>query len=160
MQPLVMDVMTRDVLAVAPDTGLETAARLLATSGISGAPVVLGRRIVGVVSLSDLVDPDRDRSEDPGYPLYYRISDGHAHELGDHVLPQAGRVADVMTRTVVSISAEASIFDAAERLLQLGVHRLLVLRGDELVGIVTTVGLLRAFVHLCRDALDDDLRPA
>jgi len=158
MEPRVMDVMTREVFAVAPDTGLETAARLFAHRGISGAPVVSGRSIVGVVSVSDLVDPDRDHGLDPGYPLYYRIADGFAHELGDHVLPQEGRVADVMTRTVVSIDADATIFDAAERMLALGVHRLLVLRGDELVGIVTTVGLLRAFVQICRDPTEH--RPA
>jgi len=151
MQTRVMDVMTRDVFAVAPDTGLETAARLLANRGISGAPVLSeGKRIVGVVTLSDLVDPDRDHGEDPGYPLYYRVSDGFAHELGDHVLPQEGRVSDVMTPTVVSISADATVVEAAERMLQLGVHRLLVVRGEELVGIVTTVSLLKAFVELCR----------
>ena len=160
MQPRVMDVMTREVFAVAPDTGLETAARLFANRGISGAPVVSGRRIVGVVSSSDLVDPDRDRTEEPGYPLYYRITDGLAHELGDHVLPQEGRVADVMTPTVVSISADATIFAAAERMLSLGVHRLLVVRGEELIGIVTTVGLLRAFVQLCRESEIEEQRPA
>ncbi|HET6582827.1 MAG TPA: CBS domain-containing protein [Nannocystaceae bacterium] len=148
--PRVGDVMTREVLAVAPDTGLETAARLFAHRGISGAPVVEGRRVVGVVSLADLADPDRDHTEEPGYPLFYRISDGFAHEVGEHVLPQEGRVADVMTRSVVSISADATIFEAAERMLQLGVHRLLVVRGEELIGIITTVGLLRAFVQVCR----------
>lgn len=150
MDPRVSDVMTREVFAVAPDTGLETAARLFANRGISGAPVVEGKKIVGVVTRGDLSDPDRTHTEAIGYPLYYRIADGYATELGDHVLPQAGRVSDVMTRSVVSISADATIFDAAERMLELGVHRLLVVRGEELVGIVTTVSLLRSFLKVCR----------
>lgn len=150
IDPRVSDVMTREVFAVAPDTGLETAARLFANRGISGAPVVEGRRIVGVVTLADLSDPDRDHTEQLGYPLFYRIADGFATELGDHVLPEEGRVSDVMTRSVVSISADATIFEAAERMLQLGVHRLLVVRGEELIGIITTVSLLRAFLQVCR----------
>ena len=145
----VMDVMTRDVFAVAPDTSLETAARLLAQKRISGASVIANGRVVGVVSASDLVDPDTDTSGIPGYPLYYRVMDGLAEEIGDHVRIRPGRVTEVMTHAVVSIPAEASAVDAAARMLQLGVHRLLVVRGDdELVGVVTTVDVLRAFVRL------------
>jgi CBS domain-containing protein len=43
-----MDVMTRDVFAVALDTSLEAAARMLAQRRIGGAPVLSeGRRVVG-----------------------------------------------------------------------------------------------------------------
>lgn len=145
----VMDVMTTDVFAVSPDTSLETAARLLAQKRISGAPVLDKGRVVGVVSASDLVDPDADVGGVPGYPLYYRVTDGLAEEIGDHVRVRPGRVTEVMTHAVVSIAADATIADAASRMLQLGVHRLLVVRGDdELAGVVTTVDLLRGFVRL------------
>ena len=146
----VMDVMTRDVFAVAPDTSLETAARMLAQRRISGAPVISeGRRVVGVVSASDLVDPDNDAGEVEGYPLYYRVIDGLAQELGDHVQVRPGRVQDVMTAAVVSIAGDATVVEAGARMLSLGVHRLMVVHGDdELIGVVTTVDLLRAFVHM------------
>jgi len=144
----VMEFMSRDVYAVAPDTSLETAARMLAQRRISGAPVIESGRVVGVVSASDLVDPDTDVSGIPGHPLYYRVMDGLAEEIGDDVHVRPGRVSEVMTPTVVSIAADATIVEAGRRMLQLGVHRLLVLRGDnELAGVVTTVDLLRAFVE-------------
>ena len=144
----VMDVMTRDVFAVAPDTSLETAARMLAQRRISGAPVLAGGRVVGVISASDLVDPDNDADDTPGYPLYYRVVDGLAEELGDHVRVRPGRVQDVMTAAVVSIAGDATVVEAGARMLALGVHRLIVVHGDdELMGVVTTVDLLRAFVH-------------
>lgn len=63
----VMEFMSRDVFAVGPDTSLETAARLLAQRRISGAPVIDKGRVVGVISASDLVDPDCDVSGVPGY---------------------------------------------------------------------------------------------
>jgi CBS domain-containing protein len=49
------DIMTRDVLTVTPSTSLQEAAELLAVGHMSGAPVVEGGRLVGVVSLSDIV---------------------------------------------------------------------------------------------------------
>jgi CBS domain-containing protein len=145
---LVSDFMSRDVFAVGPDTSLETAARMLAQRRIGGAPVIDKGRVVGVISASDLVDPDTDVSGVPGYPLYYRVMDGLAEEIGDDVHVRPGRVSEIMTPSVVSIAGDATIVEAARRMLQLGVHRLLVLRGDnELAGVVTTVDLLRGFVH-------------
>jgi CBS domain-containing protein len=145
----VMDVMTREVFAVAPDTSLETAARLLAQKRVSGAPVISDGRVVGVVSASDLVDPDVDASAVPGYPLYYRVVDGLAEEIGDHVRLRPGCVRDIMTSGVISVPADATVVEAAARMLQLGVHRLIVVKGiDELAGVVSTVDLLRGFVHL------------
>lgn len=145
----VMHVMSRDVYAVSPDTSLETASRMLAQRRISGAPVIEKGRVVGVVTANDLVDPDADVSDSSGYPLYYRVSDGLAEELGDHVRVRPGRVMDVMTPAVISIPADAPVVDAASRMLQLGIHRLLVLGDDdELAGVVSTIDLLRAFVRL------------
>jgi CBS domain-containing protein len=144
-----MDVMTTAVFAVSPDTSLETAARLLAQKRISGAPVIEDGRVVGVISSSDLVDPDAEVGEMPGYPLYYRVMDGLAEEIGDHVRVRPGRVAEVMTQAVISIPAEATIVAAASRMLQLGVHRLVVVRGvDELAGVVSAVDLLGGFVRM------------
>jgi len=145
----VMDVMTRDVFAVAPDTSLETAARMLAQRRISGAPVIANGRVVGVISATDLVDPDTDVSGIPGLPLYYRVMDGLAEEIDDDVRIRPGRVTEIMTRSVVSIAGEATIVEAAAQMLKLDVHRLLVVReNDELVGVVSTVDLMRAFVQM------------
>ncbi len=147
--PLVMDVMTREVFAVAPDTSLETAARLLTERRISAAPVIdAHHRVVGVVSLSDLADPDRVPSDEPGYPIYYRVTEGYTSALGGVEEAGPGRVADVMTAAVLSVPADATIAEAASRLLQLGVHRLLVVHGDRLSGVVSAVDLLRGFVRM------------
>lgn len=139
--------MTRGVYAVARDTSIETAARLLATKHISGAPVVSARGVpVGVVSLKDLVDPDQTRSDREGYPLFYQVTGGLPVELGDDVNVSGGRVEDVMSPFVLSIKSSATLVEAARTMLREGIHRLLVLEGSELVGIVTVTDLLRGFV--------------
>ena len=148
MQKLqVADVMTRDIFAVAPDTSLETAARMLTQRRITGAPVVSTEGLaVGVVTLSDLTDPDRDGSEREGYSMFYRVADGWATEVGDLHDPQPGRVEDVMTPSPLCTEESASLEDAARRMLAFGVHRLLVTKDGALVGIVTSIDLLRGFV--------------
>src|SRR4051794_37849083 len=52
----VREVMTTDVVTVAPDSGVEEAIRLLVERGIDGAPVVDGDgAVVGMLSDSDLI---------------------------------------------------------------------------------------------------------
>ena len=53
-------------------------------------------------------------------------------------------VNEVMTRMVLSIEPEAEVRDAARLMLERGVHRLLVLDDDTLVGIVTASDIVRA----------------
>ena len=53
--PAIRDVMTRNVLTVAPETTLRDAVELLAFNHLSGAPVMDGQRLVGVISASDLL---------------------------------------------------------------------------------------------------------
>ncbi len=147
----VSTIMTRDIYAVAPDTSIDTAARLLSTQHISGAPVVNGQgRPVGVVSMADLVDPDRPRPSTEGYPLFYHLVAGERTEVGDDVQLTEGRVADIMSPFVLSIDAGASLVEAATLMLAENVHRLLVMDGRKLVGIVTTTDLLRGFVNGAR----------
>ncbi len=147
----VADVMTKELYAVAPDTSVDTAARLLSQRHITGMPVVdNGGRAIGVVTLADLVDPDRARSDENGYPLFYRMTEGDVARVGDDVTSDNGRVVNVMCPFVLSISAAATIVNAANRMVGEGVHRLLVMDGGELVGIVTTTDLLRGFAMMHR----------
>lgn len=146
MTPTLTTIMTRDIYAVAPDTSIDTAARLLTTRHIGGAPVVTRHGTpVGVISLFDLVDPDKPRTQRDGHPMFYRMADGHPVALGDDVQLSGGRVSDVMSPFVLSIDAGASLREAAQLMVEENVHRLLVMDGKRLVGIVTTTDLLRAF---------------
>jgi CBS domain-containing protein len=52
----VRDVMTKDVLTVSPEHSLREAMALLAAHGVSGAPVLAGHQVVGVVSGTDLIE--------------------------------------------------------------------------------------------------------
>jgi CBS domain-containing protein len=60
------DIMTSDVISVAPETPLAEVAQLFATEGISGVPVVSAGRVVGVLSATDLVDFSASERGDTG----------------------------------------------------------------------------------------------
>ena len=49
------DIMTTDVLTVSPETSIREAMELLGRHHVSGAPVVSGLKLVGVVSANDLM---------------------------------------------------------------------------------------------------------
>ena len=64
------DIMTTDVVTVSPDTTLRDAAELLATRHVGGAPVRDGDKVVGVVSMSDILSfeastPTTPQSNEP-----------------------------------------------------------------------------------------------
>lgn len=61
----VRDWMSTDVVAVAPDLTLRSAVELLATRHIGGAPVLAGSRVVGVISVSDILSFE---ASTPGVP--------------------------------------------------------------------------------------------
>jgi CBS domain-containing protein len=52
----VSDMMTRDVLTIAPDASVQEAARLISSSGHNRLPVVEGDRLVGVVTRVDCLE--------------------------------------------------------------------------------------------------------
>ena len=57
------EIMTRDVVTVTPETTLREAVELFTAKHISGAPVVSGREVVGVVSAGDILDFAAETSE-------------------------------------------------------------------------------------------------
>lgn len=59
------DIMTRDVVSVAPDMTLRDTMTLLTSRHLSGAPVVAGGKLVGVVSATDLLE---FAASNPGVP--------------------------------------------------------------------------------------------
>lgn len=144
----VCDQMTREVFAVASDTSIETASRLLSTNGISGAPVISADGApIGVISLVDLADPDRARSKREGVPLFYVVDGSMVDEVRDSVAVSEGRVDEVMSREVLSIDSSAELRDAGNMMVENSVHRLLVIDEDKLVGIISSLDVLRGMLR-------------
>lgn len=131
----VKDLMTRDLLTLAPNTTIREAAEILATEHVSGAPVVRAGKPLGMVSARDLLEFIAALPADPE-----AVSGGMEHGiLDDHTVEEA------MTRgPLTSIAPDAPASRAAELMQQEQVHRLPVVDEGTLVGIITTTDLVKA----------------
>jgi CBS domain-containing protein len=141
----VSDVMTREVVTVAPQASLKEAAEILAQRRISGLPVVDQDGVVlGVVSEADILFKERPRPEDRGLLLrLFGHDDAPLREKSDAV-----SVGQAMTAPPITIDHFAPVSSAAERMLDAHVHRLPVVDvNGKLLGIVTRADLVRAFVR-------------
>lgn len=117
-------VMSRDVQFAALDTTLEQAWKMLASHHLKTLPVLDGGRLVGIVSLSDLVGPAMSRRR---RGLLRRKP----------VLME-----QVMSRRVISVSSEHPVERLLPLLCEQGLHCLPVLDQERLVGVVTQTDLI------------------
>ncbi|HTS01390.1 MAG TPA: CBS domain-containing protein, partial [Thermoanaerobaculia bacterium] len=112
---------------------------------ISGAPVLdAAGRLTGVVSLSDIVDQvTRDRESD--VPRGRGWEDRcNPEDLKGLAIEDPGRlVSEIMTPTFFTIPDTTSLPKIARTMVAGRIHRLLVTRERHVVGIVTTLDLLR-----------------
>ncbi len=131
----VRDLMTRDVFHVAPNTTIRETAELLATEHVSGAPVVRLGKVIGMISARDLLDFISALPADPE-----AVSGGMEHGiLDDHTVDEA-----MTPGPLATIAPDAPASRAAEMMQKEQVHRLPVVEGDKLIGIITTTDLVKA----------------
>jgi len=142
----VKQVMSRPVQTIAADASVYDAAEMLLNAGISAAPVVdPDGRLVGIVSEADLMY----RSElgtTPGKSWLQRLMADDAILAADYVRAHAHRVADVMTRNVVTVEEQTPLRDVATLMQRHRIKRIPVVRDGKVVGIVGRANLLQGLL--------------
>lgn len=155
MRPIVArDLMTTEVLTVRADMTVSELATFLDENEITGAPVEdEDGRIVGVVSVVDVARSDSDRADRTAWAAVGSDSYVHDwnHSIGDGIrIYRAGddrlRVRDIMSSSIHSVREEATVPEIVDKMLNFHLHRLLVIEGDSLVGIISTHDLLGLLV--------------
>jgi CBS-domain-containing membrane protein len=152
---IVAEVMSRRVVSVEPETSLKEAAGIMLQAGVSGLPVVdADGRLVGIITEADFLDQEAEHS----WSRPWRLLDG-VFGRGEEALARAERVADVMTRDVVTVAPDTPLPGAARTMLEQKVKRLPVIddTGD-LVGIVSRADVMKAFARSDEDIAADVAR--
>ena len=141
----VMEVMTRDVVAVSPETPLREVARILSDSRISGVPVVdAGGACIGVVSEWDLLAKQVSRPMSRG-PLDWIF--GEPGDPDEARRRAATTAKEAMSSPVVTIESGRQVRDAAALMVDRDVNRLPVVADGKLVGIISRADLVRAYLR-------------
>lgn len=133
--------MTANVLTFESDLRASDAALQLAAAGVAGAPVLEGGRVVGVVTLRDLLDREGHTASQTSGP--FLRGERHLAHLS---------VADVMSREVLTAEQDWPLTRALEVMDAAGVNRLPVVDETERpVGILAREDVLRAIARALRE---------
>jgi CBS domain-containing protein len=159
----VQEIMVTDVVTVGPETPLKEVAATLLSRGISGVPVVdAGRRVLGIVSETDLLQKELGAPVRPhglGHLIRLRGSGGRVESK-----VRARTAREAMTAPALAVGRGASARDAASLMVERHVSRLVVVEdevasgpveAEVLVGILTRADLVRAFARSDEQVADE-----
>ena len=139
------DVMTKPVITVDANSTVLALAALLSERGISGVPVVdQANRVIGMVSEGDLIHRQEIGTERRNRSRSWWLQSDADRRAIDYIKSHSRKVADVMTREVVSVGETTELADVATLLETNGIKRVPVLNDGKLVGIISRANLVRA----------------
>ena len=152
----VKDFMNKEVVYFSPEDSIFDAAKIFAELNISGAPVVENEKVVGIISVSDIIKfidiklGTLPRIDTPGVSsLLLTIAKLEKHNLDfkkEIKKITKTKIKHVMTKNVITVSPSASLVEVAEIMEKKDVNRLPVIARGKLVGIVTRADLIRALI--------------
>lgn len=123
----VIEVASQDLITLDHDMDIKKAAQILSEEGIEGAPVVFGKKVIGVLTLSDITRAFADNKE----------------KL---------KVKDIMSQKIISVESDMMIGDAVEVMNENNIGRLIVLDEKGISrGIITRTDLLNKIADLTHD---------
>jgi CBS domain-containing protein len=147
-------IMTRQVITVATGAPIVEAANTMLHNHISGLPVVDETgKLAGIISQGDFIrraeiGTQRKRGR------WLKLLLGPGRVASDFVRERGRKVGEIMTLDLCTVTEDATLEDIVSLMEQNNVKRLPVMRGDQLVGIVTRSNLLQAVAELAQEVPD------
>lgn len=152
----VSDYMRKEVITFGPHDSVFDVAETMFKENISGAPVVDGRRLVGVITVSDIVKFMCLKMSISGFMGMERQSltvmmslmvKDQLSYMAEVKKVSNCMVKDLMTDEVVSVRPDATLIEAAELLDGHKISRLPVVdEKEKLLGVLSRTDLLKALV--------------
>jgi CBS domain-containing protein len=141
MRPITAaDLMNPHILSVRDDLSVAGLTAFLVRNRITGAPVTNANgHLVGDVSVSDLAEASLADLEP-------RAGSGVRGGPATAAAVEALTVRDIMTASLVSVSEDVTVSEVASKMLEGRLHRVIVNRGAQPIGIITTSDLIGLLV--------------
>jgi len=128
----VTDLMQTDLAVIPVDAPLSEALTTLVDAHVLALPVLDARReFVGVLSTSDLLEALAEQSR--------------GGETGAWL--ETSRVRDLMTPRPQIVAPSDEVKKAAQEMLYLGIHRVFVVDGEALVGVLSQSDVVQAYAN-------------
>ncbi len=147
----VKDVMTSPVLSVEPDTSIWEAVRIMLQRRISGLPVIDKQgRLVGIVSEGDFL-----RRAETGTqrrrPNWLEFLMGPGRLADEYTRSHGRKIQDIMTPDPLTVTEDTPLDEVVRTMEKRRIKRLPVVRGNEVVGIVSRANLIHALASIVRE---------
>ncbi len=144
------DIMTKNVICVKPDMRISELDKIFVKDRINGAPVVdENGDIIGVVSKSDIVNYDFKKGMHASSMSDYYSSTGlEPQQMTDDFITDTltfadTTVKDIMKPSVITGLPDDSIQDISRKMYEKKIHRLVIVEGSKVAGIVSTLDILK-----------------
>jgi hypothetical protein len=116
--------MTTPLITLQSDDTIADAIQVFSLHHIHGAPVMQGTRLVGIITMTDIVEV-----------------------IGKEKLLST-RVREIMTSDVVKAPSDVQLYEVVRRFKERGIGRLVVMENDRPIGILTQSDIIRQFPTL------------
>ena len=127
--------MSRPIITVTHDMPITDALNLLKQENIRRAPVVRHGKLVGIVTIADIMNASPSQATSLSvWEINYLLS--------------KITVKDVMTKDVKTVPEDMPIEEAARLMADTKIGGLPVMRGDEIVGMITETDLFKVFLEM------------
>lgn len=142
----VRDIMTTQVVTLSGNDTVKDATITFAVDNVSGAPVIdEDYRLIGIITENDILSliikyDKKLNLEDPtlhmlAVPMDGEVTDENLKRVSKEI--SETRVADIMSKTVLTTSPDSKIMDVLTAMINMDVNRVPVLEKGVLVGIVS-----------------------
>jgi CBS domain-containing protein len=141
-------VMTRHVVSIAPEASIWEAACLMLEKQISGLPVIDGEgNLVGILTEGDCLRRTETGTERTR-PRWLELLTAPGQLADEYIHSHGRKVAEVMTRDIATVTEDTSLEQIVHLMETRRIKRVPVLRGREVVGIVSRANVLHALASL------------
>ncbi|MCV0410428.1 CBS domain-containing protein [Nitrosopumilus sp.] len=122
LRTLVKDLMTHDVEMVHSEHTIQQAAKIMKNDGVGSVIVMKNKEPVGIMTERDFA----------------------VKVVVDEISPST-KISEIMTSPVIHISAEASVLQASDIMIEKKIRKIPVFDAGEISGIITATDILRFF---------------
>jgi CBS domain-containing protein len=147
------DVMTSPVVSIEPDASIWQAVRIMLQRHISGLPVIDQKGgLVGIVTEGDFL-----RRAETGTqrrrPNWLEFLMGPGRLADEYTRSHGRKIQDIMTAEPLTVTEDTPLDEVVRTMEERRVKRLPVVRGNEVVGIVTRANLVHALAGVARELM-------
>ena len=153
----VKEFMNKNVVCLSPNDTIFDAAKILSQLNIAGAPVVDKEKIVGIISISDIIKfvdirlGKLPKIDTPGLStlllLLLKMQKVHSDFKKELKKITATKVKEVMSKNVISVPPLSTIIEVAELMEKNDINRLPVVDNGKIIGIVARADIIKSLIY-------------